>query len=64
MKLLLMLVGCSSLLENEMTINTSALKQALAREVNKLARQEDAILATQAMIAVLEAQIAVAKKAK
>ena len=44
--------------------NISGLKQALAREVSKLARQEDAILATQAMVAVLEGQIEIVEKKK
>lgn len=43
---------------------TTGLKAALAREVSKLARQEDAIEATKAMIALCEAQIDLAEKRK
>lgn len=41
----------------------SGLKAALAREVSKLTRQEEAIEATKAMIAMCEAQIDLAEKA-
>lgn len=44
--------------------SVGALRKALEREVNKLARQEDAIEATKAMIALLESQIAIAEKKK
>lgn len=45
-----------------MADKTAGLRQALTREVNKLARQEDALDATKAMIALLEAQIEIAGK--
>lgn len=44
--------------------NVSGLRQALAREVAKQKRQEDALEATKALIEVLEAQIAAAEKKK
>lgn len=43
-------------------MSAAALKIALDKEVRKLARQEAAIEATQAMIEVLEKQIAIAEK--
>lgn len=45
---------------NEVT----ALKKALVREEGKLVRQEDALVATQAMIALIGGQIKIAEKAK
>lgn len=44
--------------------NASGLRSALMREVTKLARQKDAIEATEALISVLEAQLEVAEKKK
>ncbi len=42
--------------------DTVALRQALAREVSKLVRQNDSIAATEAMIALIEGQIALVLK--
>lgn len=43
---------------------SNGLKSALAREVAKLQRQKDAVEATEALIAVLEAQVAALDKKK
>lgn len=43
-------------------MNEAALRAALAREVGKLTRQTEAIKATEAMIAMIEAQIEGLKK--
>ncbi len=43
---------------------SNALDSALVREKSKLVRQEDAVEATKAMIALIEGQIALASKKK
>lgn len=44
--------------------DVTGLKQALVRETSKLVRQEDALVATQAMIALIEGQIKIAEAKK